>query len=111
MESDHVLPVSKYPKYKLRLFNLVLCCPACNKKKGAKIYITPKSIVLLGYYYMIKIIKWFASVAIIVFFARVVMVDVSRGQWDTTIIYQVWGEAIDAVEYTYEWIQDSKQPL
>lgn len=35
---DHVYPKSKYPYLSTNFFNLVPCCPTCNKKKSAKYY-------------------------------------------------------------------------
>lgn len=35
---DHVYPKSEYPYLSTNFFNLVPCCPTCNKKKSAKNY-------------------------------------------------------------------------
>lgn len=39
LESDHVLPASKYKHLRLKLFNLVIRCKPCNQAKSAKVYL------------------------------------------------------------------------
>ena len=41
LESDHILPVSRYPGLKYAKHNLQLLCKTHNRKKGATIQITP----------------------------------------------------------------------
>ena len=39
LESDHVLPASKYKHLRLKLFNLAIRCKPCNQAKSAKVYL------------------------------------------------------------------------
>lgn len=41
LQSDHILPRSKYPGLALKMYNLRLLCGPCNRKKRAKIEIRP----------------------------------------------------------------------
>jgi len=47
LESDHVLPISRYPRLKLKMTNLQLLCRKHNQEKGAKVLLSHKSIKLL----------------------------------------------------------------
>ena len=56
LESDHILPVSQFWGMRLHIKNLALRCSDCNKKKGAKIILTPKVVTTLTFYSFRKVI-------------------------------------------------------
>lgn len=41
LESDHILPRSKYPDLALKMYNLGLLCRPCNGKKGTNTEMRP----------------------------------------------------------------------
>ena len=88
LESDHILPVSKYPMMGLWLCNLALRCGPCNKKKGTKFYISPRSLLLLGVYYSVKIITRGLFLAVLLFVGRILYYDLTAGGFDTTFFFQ-----------------------
>ena len=100
LETDHILPVSKYPMMGLWLCNLALRCGPCNKKKGTKFYISPRSLLLLGVYYSVKIITRGLFLAVLLFVGRILYYDLTAGGFDTTFFFQ----ALTDVHTLYVWI-------
>jgi hypothetical protein len=90
LESDHILPVSKYPMLGLWLCNLALRCGPCNKKKGTKFYVSPRSLLLLGVYYSVKIPVRILLIACLLFVGHIVYLDLRAGPFDTTFFYQTY---------------------
>jgi len=88
LESDHILPVSKYPMMRLWLCNLALRCGPCNKKKGARVKISPMSLLLLGVYYSVKIPVRILLIACLLFVGHILYLDLRAGPFDTTFFYQ-----------------------
>lgn len=95
MESDHELSVKNWPMAKLWLCNLSLRCgpeaKGCNQKKGVQLYYTPRTAKLLFYYGVIMILKLLPWAIIVL----ALVIDQSRGPWDTTIAYQIAGPIIE----------------
>lgn len=58
LQSDHVLPASKFKLSRLWLRNLELRCGPCNQKKGVYIILTPKTITLLILYFVVWFMRW-----------------------------------------------------
>ena len=88
MTSDHVLCVDKYAMFRLWLVNLKLRCRPCNSKKGTKFYISPRSLLLLGVYYSVKIITRSLFLAVLLFVGRILYYDLTAGGFDTTFFFQ-----------------------
>ena len=105
MESDHELSVKHWPMSKLWLCNLTLRCgpeaKGCNQKKGAKFYYSPKSIKLRGYYYSMKALHILAALIILAIVVDFLYIDYNRGSFDTTIMFQVWGDIVNL----WAWIR------
>jgi len=106
MESDHELSVKHWPMAKLWLCNLTLRCgpeaKGCNQKKGAKFYFSPKSLKLLSYYIMRTFLYCILALIILAVVVDFLYIDYQRGSFDTTIMYQVWGDIVNA----WAWIID-----
>ena len=47
LESDHILPISRYPELRLKMINLELLCRKHNQEKGAKVLLGRRTIKLL----------------------------------------------------------------
>jgi hypothetical protein len=90
MTSDHVLCVDRYAMFRLWLVNLKLRCRPCNSKKGTKFYISPRSLLLLGVYYSVKIITRSLLIACLLFVGHIVYLDLRAGPFDTTFFYQTY---------------------
>lgn len=108
LQSDHVLPVSKFWELRLLLQNLVLRCGVedgngCNQKKGAKITLSPKSIKLQIFYYAMKLIKNFVLVVLIVFFGRLIWIDVAFHPFESTVTSQILIEFLEIFLWILEW--------
>jgi len=79
LQSDHILPLSRFEKLGLQMHNRCLRCPPCNLKKGAKLYPDPKTLQLLlssGFIRALKRLLWvilptFALYWILVFYRPV----------------------------------------
>jgi len=68
LESDHVLPASKYKHLRLKLFNLVIRCKPCNQAKSAKVYLdrhTFRVWLILS----VKGVIWRTAIAILIYLA------------------------------------------
>jgi len=100
MTSDHVLCVKYYGMFKLWLCNLALRCGPCNSKKGTKFYVSPRSLLLLGVYYSVKIITRSLCLAVVLFVGRILYYDLTAGGFDTTFFFQ----ALTDVHTLYVWI-------
>ena len=98
IQSGHILPQKRFPMFRLRMFNLRYLCAVCNVKQSDKLQINFRTLILLGLYYMIKILRWVVTVIVIVMMSYFIYVDVNRGPWDTTISYQVYSELLAAVQ-------------
>ena len=61
LESDHVLPVSRFWKYRLKSWNLVLRCEEDNKKKGARLIWAPSTGKVLLIVVCRKVIVYFCA--------------------------------------------------
>jgi len=88
MTSDHVLCVKYYGMFKLWLCNLALRCGPCNSKKGTKFYVSPRSLLLLGVYYSVKIPVRILLIACLLFVGHILYLDLRAGPFDTTFFYQ-----------------------
>ena len=88
MTSDHVLCVDKYAMFRLWLVNLKLRCRPCNSKKGTKFYVSPRSLLLLGVYYSVKMLVRILLIACLLFVGHIVYLDLRAGPFDTTFFYQ-----------------------
>ena len=102
LESDHILPVSKYPMYGLWLCNLALRCgpeaKGCNQKKSDKIYWSIRAVQLLVIYGMIKILSYIAKGLVIFILIRFLWLD---HQYNASIITDhIKADINDA----YEWV-------
>jgi hypothetical protein len=96
MESDHILCVKHYGAFKLWRYNLALRCgdgggaKNCNSKKGTKFYVSPRSLLLLGVYYSVKIPVRILLIACLLFVGHIVYLDLRAGPFDTTFFYQTY---------------------
>jgi hypothetical protein len=90
MTSDHVLCVKYYGMFKLWLCNLALRCGPCNSKKGTKFYVSPRSLLLLGVYYSVKIPVRILLITCLLFVGHIVYLDLRAGPFDTTFFYQTY---------------------
>jgi len=89
LQSDHVLCVKHYPMFKLWLCNLKLRCGPCNIKKGTKFYVSPRSLLLVGYYYMIRFLKTLVLVVWLVFSGHLLWLDLAFHPFHSTFSYQI----------------------
>ena len=102
LQSDHILSVKRFPALRLKLYNLQLLCGPCNLKKRSHIQLTPKSLQLLSYIYMIKLIKKFVGLALIIFFGLLLWHDLAYHPFPTTFSYVILS---DAVDFFYELLR------
>jgi hypothetical protein len=80
--------VKYYGMFKLWLCNLALRCGPCNSKKGAKFYVSPRALLLLGVYYSVTTIKRILLITCLLFVGHIVYLDLRAGPFDTTFFYQ-----------------------
>jgi len=88
LESDHILPVSKYPMMGLWLCNLALRCGPCNKKKGAKFYVSPRALLLFYFYSMIVLAKSVINACLIVFLSLIFLIDLTSQEIQLSATYK-----------------------
>lgn len=91
IQAGHILAASEYPMARLWKINLKKQCQPCNLKQGVHLrrdWLTIKLLFYYGVIMILKILPW----AIIVL---ALVIDQSRGPWDTTIAYQIAGPIIE----------------
>ncbi len=104
LQTDHVLPVSKYPMMRLWKMNYVLACQPCNLAKSNNLKLNLKTIKLLVIYGMIKLIIYLSLAFIIVIMARFLYLDITYNA--STITNQMKYEAISL----YDSLKNKDQP-
>ena len=92
-QSDHVLPVSRFPMLGLWKINLVIACESCNQSKGNRLKLSFKTIKLLGIYAMIKFFMYLITFLIIAALARYAYLDITFN--NATITDQIESDIID----------------
>ncbi len=92
LQTDHVLPVSKYPMMRLWKMNYVLACQPCNLAKSNNLKLNLKTIKLLTVYGMIKLTIYLTMALIIVIAGRFIYLDITYN--GSTITNQMKYEAL-----------------
>lgn len=59
LQSDHILPRSKYPKLALNISNLCIRCGPCNQKKGASVKVDSQTLRIALRVIIIRLLKLF----------------------------------------------------
>jgi len=98
IQVDHVKPRSLFPRLRLKLSNLQILCGDCNKKKGQKSN-DYRPVGWKGYYYMISLIKKIVLVIVIMFFGRLVWIDVAYHPFESTVSSRILSEAQEIVSF------------
>jgi len=113
LESDHVLAVSKYPRYGLRLDNLVLRCgpeaKGCNQKKGNKFYWSIKSIKLWVRYQMKAVLFFIYAAIVTIILAGYLYIDCFDNS--CTITHAIQAYALDGYRGIRDFVSDSMRFL
>jgi hypothetical protein len=81
------------------MINLKDQCKPCNLKQGVKLRWDLLTAKLLVIYAMAKLLKNIIIVIVILAAGRYVYIDLNRGSFDTTILYQVWSDANELFFY------------
>lgn len=103
---DHIISVFTDRSLIAKRSNMQPLCDTDNKSKGIKT-IDYRPFYWRGYYAMIKLIKKLGVLILVVVAMRFVYIDYSRGPIDTSIMYQVWGECVEAVDKIREQLEAS----
>lgn len=99
IQAGHILPASRFKLMRLWKYNLVAQCRVCNAKLGNKIRWSISAVILLLIYpilWMVHMIIKFLMVLVIFLIlaivGRFIVIDLSRGPFDTTITGQILAE-------------------
>jgi hypothetical protein len=113
IQSDHVLPQSRYPMSRLWKANLVHACAPCNQAKGDKLKFNLITIKLLGVYYMIKGLINGLLMAFFAFALVVVFKDLQSGGLEASFSGQLLIEIGELIKWVWLELLDKvpdKQP-
>lgn len=96
--SGHILPVSRFTMSKLWKCNLVYQCQPCNSKQGTKLKFNLRTMKILGYYAMLKLLYYTVIILYFSLTTTVMYKDISTGGWETSFTGQILIEVWEYIE-------------